>query len=203
MPVWRGQGQLYLFYLPRCQGQCFNPECFYLMAKAHCRNETQPVNQGAAQKNAQRYECVCVCFVTHWNPTTLRTRTHQMLRLMSVYWRRTLTVSEYFMSVAGKQLTRSAWYVVCKSVCFDGDVYITLLLPKDAYTVRSEVLGRIFLIEDTWGRYNFLFKISSIGIYVFYRLLRGRTVFEKLPKIYLVGPSLIHQLRLLGSQQHP
>jgi hypothetical protein len=33
--------------------------------------------------------------------------------------------------------------------------------------------------------------------------LRGRTVSEKLPKIPLLGASLIHQLRLLGSQQHP
>jgi hypothetical protein len=36
-----------------------------------------------------------------------------------------------------------------------------------------------------------------------YRLLRGRTVAEKLPKIPLFGPSLIHQLQLLVSQQHP
>ena len=35
-----------------------------------------------------------------------------------------------------------------------------------------------------------------------YRLLCGRTVSEKLPKIYLFGPSLIHQLLLLRSQQH-
>jgi hypothetical protein len=36
-----------------------------------------------------------------------------------------------------------------------------------------------------------------------HRRLCGRTVSEKLPKIPLFGPSLIHQLRLLGSQQHP
>jgi hypothetical protein len=36
-----------------------------------------------------------------------------------------------------------------------------------------------------------------------YRILRDRTVSEKLPKIPLFGSSLIHQLRLLGSQQHP
>ena len=36
-----------------------------------------------------------------------------------------------------------------------------------------------------------------------YRIVRGRAVSEKLPKIPLFGPSLIHQLRLLGSQQHP
>jgi len=33
--------------------------------------------------------------------------------------------------------------------------------------------------------------------------LRGHTVSEKLPKIPLFGPSLIHQLWLIGSQQHP
>jgi hypothetical protein len=36
-----------------------------------------------------------------------------------------------------------------------------------------------------------------------YRLLCGRTLSEKLPKIPLFGPSFILQLRLLGSQQHP
>ena len=34
-------------------------------------------------------------------------------------------------------------------------------------------------------------------------LLRGCTVSEKLLQIPLFEPSLIHQLRLLGSQQHP
>jgi hypothetical protein len=33
--------------------------------------------------------------------------------------------------------------------------------------------------------------------------LRGRKVSEQLPKIPLFGLSLIRQLRLLGSQQHP
>jgi hypothetical protein len=33
--------------------------------------------------------------------------------------------------------------------------------------------------------------------------LCGRKVSEKLPKIPLFGPSLIYQLWLLGSQQHP
>jgi len=36
-----------------------------------------------------------------------------------------------------------------------------------------------------------------------YRLLRDRTVSEKLPKFSLFGPSLINLLRILGSQQHP
>jgi hypothetical protein len=33
--------------------------------------------------------------------------------------------------------------------------------------------------------------------------LRGHTVSEKLPKILLFGPSLIHQLQFLGSKQNP
>jgi hypothetical protein len=36
-----------------------------------------------------------------------------------------------------------------------------------------------------------------------YRLWHSRTVYEKLLKIPLFGPSFIHQLRLFGSQQHP
>jgi hypothetical protein len=36
-----------------------------------------------------------------------------------------------------------------------------------------------------------------------YRLLSGRTVSEKLPKIPLFGPSLIHQIWLFGSKQPP
>jgi hypothetical protein len=36
-----------------------------------------------------------------------------------------------------------------------------------------------------------------------YRLLRGLNISENLPKIPLFVPSLIHQLRLLGSQQLP
>jgi hypothetical protein len=33
--------------------------------------------------------------------------------------------------------------------------------------------------------------------------LRGCTVSEKLPKIPIFGPTLIHQLQFLGSQRHP
>jgi len=33
--------------------------------------------------------------------------------------------------------------------------------------------------------------------------LRGRIVSKKLPKIPPFGPSLIYQLQLLGSKQHP
>ena len=36
-----------------------------------------------------------------------------------------------------------------------------------------------------------------------YRLLRRGIFSEKLPKLPLFGPSLIHQLRLVGSQQQP
>jgi hypothetical protein len=69
--------------------------------------------------------------------------------------------------------------------------------------------------------HTLLFKISSISIYIYIyvcvcvcvyiyiyiymyinRLLRHRTVSEKQPKILIFGPSLIHQLMLLGYQQH-
>jgi len=36
-----------------------------------------------------------------------------------------------------------------------------------------------------------------------YRLLHNPKVSEKLPKIPIFGPSLIHQVQLLGSQQRP
>jgi len=45
----------------------------------------------------------------------------------------------------------------------------------------------------------FKFKISSTGIYTGFCMV---TVSENLPKIPLFGPSFIHQLWLLGSQQH-
>jgi hypothetical protein len=47
------------------------------------------------------------------------------------------------------------------------------------------------------------FFIQNKLLWHIYRLLRGRTVSEKLPKIPLFRLSLIHQLWLLGSQQHP
>ena len=63
----------------------------------------------------------------------------------------------------------------------------------------SKVLGLIFFqIEETY-----LFLIKSKLYWHIYRFLCGRTVSEKLLKIPHFGPSLIRQLRLLGSQQHP
>jgi hypothetical protein len=55
-----------------------------------------------------------------------------------------------------------------------------------------------FKIEDTQ-----LFLIQNKLNWHYIQALRGRTFSEKLPKITLSRPSLIHQLRLLGSQQHP
>jgi len=47
-----------------------------------------------------------------------------------------------------------------------------------------------------------LFIQNKLHWYI-YGLLRGCTVSEKLPKSPVFGPSLIHLLRLLGSQQYP
>jgi hypothetical protein len=59
-----------------------------------------------------------------------------------------------------------------------------------------------FKIEDTFGRHITFFIQHKLHWHI-YSLLRGRTASEKLPKILLFGPTLIHQLRLLGSLQHP
>jgi hypothetical protein len=52
-------------------------------------------------------------------------------------------------------------------------------------------------------RHKLFFLIQNKLHWHVYMPLCGRTVSEKLPKITLFRPSLIHQLRLLGSQQHP
>jgi len=66
-----------------------------------------------------------------------------------------------------------------------------------------KVLGLLVLkIEDTRRRHIPFFIQNKLHWHI-QSLLRGRTVSEKLPKIPLFGPSLIHQLRILGSQQHP
>jgi hypothetical protein len=51
-------------------------------------------------------------------------------------------------------------------------------------------------------KYNF-FKIQNKLHWHIYRVLWGRIVYEKLPKIPLFGLSLIHRLRVLGSKKHP
>jgi len=61
-----------------------------------------------------------------------------------------------------------------------------------------KVLGPIFLkIEDTY-----LFFIQNKLHWHIHRLLCGLTLSEKLLKIPLFAPSLIHKLWPLGSQQH-
>jgi len=52
-------------------------------------------------------------------------------------------------------------------------------------------------------RHKLFFLIQNKLHWHVYMPLCGRTVSEKLPKIPLFRPSLIHQLQLLGSQQHP
>ena len=49
----------------------------------------------------------------------------------------------------------------------------------------------------------FFFQIQNKLRWHIYRLLRGRTVSEKLLKTPLFELSLIHQSWFLGSQQHP
>jgi hypothetical protein len=64
-------------------------------------------------------------------------------------------------------------------------------------------LGLIFLkIEDRVGM-HVPFFIQNKFYWHKRRFLCGHTVTEKLQKIPLFEHSLIHQLRLVGSQQHP
>jgi hypothetical protein len=71
------------------------------------------------------------------------------------------------------------------------------------YAVRSKRFRtNILKIEDTRRR-HITFEIQYKLHWHIYKLLRGRTFSEKLPKVSLFGPSLIHQSRLLGCQQHP
>jgi hypothetical protein len=65
-----------------------------------------------------------------------------------------------------------------------------------------KVLGQIFFKLKTHEEDNIFFYSLKLHWHM-HRLLRGRTVSEKPPKIPLFRPSLIHRLRLLGSQQHP
>jgi len=50
--------------------------------------------------------------------------------------------------------------------------------------------------------HNHIFTQNDLQWHI-YSFLRRRTVSENLPKIPLFAPSVIHHLRLLGSQQHP
>ena len=70
--------------------------------------------------------------------------------------------------------------------------------PRPAYTVRTKSFKTDFIKNRRHMRKTHTFcNKNKINLHI-YRLLRGRTVSEK-----VFGPSLIHQLRLLGSQQHP
>jgi len=80
-------------------------------------------------------------------------------------------------------------------------IHYFILLCKQCGPKVSEL---IFLkIEDTWGRHVtfLLFKISSIGIYTGFCAVVH--FLKSCRKFLFFWPSLIHQLRLLGSQQHP
>jgi hypothetical protein len=71
-------------------------------------------------------------------------------------------------------------------------------MKEKKYTMRSKSFRTDFL-----SRRDIPFFIQNKLHWHIYKLLRRRTISGKLPKIPLFGPSLINQLRLLGSQQHP
>jgi len=90
---------------------------------------------------------------------------------------------------------------LCKT-CFFFLRYFEGLWSKD--TVRSKSLGQIFLKNQrhVGKTHTFLFIQNKLHWHI-YRLLCLCTVSEELLKIPLFGPSLIHELQLLGTQQHP
>jgi hypothetical protein len=69
--------------------------------------------------------------------------------------------------------------------------------------VRSKSFTTDFFFKLNTHEKDTPFYIQNKLHWQIYRLFRGHTVSKKLPKIPLFGPSLIHQLQLLGSEQHP
>jgi hypothetical protein len=76
-------------------------------------------------------------------------------------------------------------------------------ISNDFTQCGPKVLEMIFLKNRRHMMWTHNFFIQNKLHWHTYSLFRGRIVSEKLPKIPLVGPSLRHRLRLLGSQQHP
>ena len=69
-----------------------------------------------------------------------------------------------------------------------------LMICLSVYTVRSKSFRTDFFKNRRHMRKTHtLFFIKNKLHWHIYRLLRSRTVSEKLPKIRLFGPSLIHQ----------
>ena len=87
-------------------------------------------------------------------------------------------------------------------------IYIYIYIYTGCPRRNGQNFGRVFLrlnyTDITQKIYIYVYRHTYIYIYTHtHRLLRGRTVSVKLPKIPLFGPSSIYRLRLLGSQQRP
>jgi len=94
-------------------------------------------------------------------------------------------------------------------------VFEEYVFEADFYSCQAHgcMVREIYMVQSRSSRTHFFLKSKTKDDILFlllnklhwhiHRLLRGCTVSEKLPKIPLFGPSLIHQLWLLGSQQHP
>ena len=96
------------------------------------------------------------------------------------------------MPVNGNQICVCICIFAYLHICACGNVFI--------YTVRSKSFRNDFFKNRRHIRkkHAFLYIQNKLHWHI-YRVLRGPTVFEKLPKIPVFGPSLIHQLLLLGS----
>ena len=80
---------------------------------------------------------------------------------------------------------------------------MTCFPELQTYTVRPKSVRTDFLYSKIREEDTYLFFIQNKLYWYIYRLLRGHTVYGKRQKISLFRPSLVHQLRLLGSEQQP
>jgi len=90
----------------------------------------------------------------------------------------------------------------CMNVCMDSCMYVRMYVCM--HTVQSKSFRTDFFKNQRHIRKTHTFFLIQNKLHWhIYRLLCGGTVSEKLPNIPVFGPSLIHQLWLLGSQQYP
>jgi hypothetical protein len=79
---------------------------------------------------------------------------------------------------------------------------LSCYITDGKHTVRSESFRTDFFLNQRHVRKTHMLFIKNKLYWHIYRTLRGRAVSEKVPKIPLFGPSLIHQIWLLLYQQH-
>ena len=130
---------------------------------------------------------------------------HRLCHLSFVPYLNIITAfscSDIFLWAYIKQNWLQCWYASCEKCVVLVVSYLKegIVYGATKYTMQSKSFRTNFFKNwDTRGRHFFIQNKFHCDIY---RLLHGRTVSENLPKIPLFRPSLIHQLRLLWSEQY-